>query len=487
MSFKSFPLLPLIAATAAPFAVHARETPGSPVTPVPQRGMEARHAAKVKEAKAGNHDLLMIGDSITHNFDTPPFKAVWDRFYAPRNALNLGYSGGRTENTLWNLLNGELENQKPKAITLLIGTNNTDDANFPIAHTPEQVAEGTAAIVKLLRQRCPDAKILLLRIFPRTNVYKKPDGTERGSMAKRFAANQHAGELVAKLADDRNVFFLDLNHLFLKPDGTIDRALMPDQLHPSPAGALKWAEAMEPTLAKLMGDTPKVEPPANNAVIPVGKLENDSYDWNARHTAILNLKDRLDPEIVLIGDSITHFWGGEPKSTIPPRGPQSWQAAFGGRRVLNLGFGWDRTQNVLWRLDHGELDGPDPKWVVINIGTNNFSGTGNARANTPEETAAGIGEVILRVRAKTPEAKIILMGVFPRGQNASDPKRPQVEALNKILKETYGTVPGITFLDLHDQFLQPDGAISRELMSDFLHPSDKGYAVWAKALKDAMK
>jgi len=460
----------------------------SPVVPVAQGGMGPRHAEKVAAAKAGNHDLLLIGDSITHNFDLPPYKAVWDQFFAPRHALDLGYSGGRTENILWNLQNGELEGQHPKAITLLIGTNNTDDANFPVAHSPEQVAEGTAAILKLLRQRCPEAKILLLRIFPRTNVYKKPDGTERGSEEKRFAANLRAGELIEALADNKSVFFLDVNHVFLKPDGTIDPALMPDLLHPSPAGALAWAKAMEPTLSALMGDTPLAPAPANNAIVPVSKLENDSYDWFRRHEDVLHAQAGANPEVVLIGDSITHFWGGQPQSPgSKPRGPDAWQKTFGSKSVLNLGFGWDRTQNVLWRLDHGEFDGLHPKWVVLNIGTNNFSGTPHARASTPAETAEGIREVILRLRAKSPSSKIILMGVLPRGNKPDNAFRKPIEELNAILRETYARVPGITFLDLRDAYLQPDGTLPAELMSDGTHPTDKGYLIWGQALYKLMQ
>jgi lysophospholipase L1-like esterase len=233
---------------------NADDAANSAIVPVPQGGMEKRHAEKVAAAKAHAFDLLMVGDSITHNFDTPAFQPVWQQFFAPRNALNLGYSGGRTENTLWNLMNGELEGQSPKVVTLLIGTNNSDDANYRVVHTPEQIFEGTAAIVKLLREKCPAAKILVLRIFPRTNVYKNPLGIERGSAEKRFATNQRASELCAQLADNEHVFFLDVNHVFLRPDGTIDPKLMPDLLHPSPEGALAWAKAMEPTLSRLFGD-----------------------------------------------------------------------------------------------------------------------------------------------------------------------------------------------------------------------------------------
>ena len=463
-----------------PIAAFAQEA----TVPVPQRGMEKRHAEKVAALQAHKYDLLLIGDSITHNFDKPEYKAVWDQFFAPRNAIGLGYSGGRTENILWNLQNGELDNQSPKVVTLLIGTNDSDDANFQVVHTPEQIAAGTAAIVKLLREKLPDTKILLLRIFPRTNVYKKPDGTERGSAEKRFDTNLRAGELVASLADNKNVFYLDVNHAFLKLDGTLDPQLMPDQLHPSPAGALQWARAMEPKLAELFGDEPRIAPPDNSTLVPRSKLENDFYDWWARHNAALQTKNEINPDIVLLGDSITHLWGGVPETpNRKPNGEPSFEAAFKGHRVLNLGFGWDRIQNALWRLDNGEIDGLRPRLVVINIGTNNFAGTNNARENTPAEIAEGVREVILRVRSKVPAAHIVLMGLFPRGEKADDPMRTKVAEVNRLLAD-YGKEKGITFLDLREKLTQPDGTISREIMGDFLHPTDKGYALWGEALRE---
>jgi lysophospholipase L1-like esterase len=452
--------------------------------PTPQRGMEKRHAAKVEAIKAHQYDLLMVGDSITQNLEKPEYKAAWEQFFAPRNAINLGYSGGRTENILWNLANGELEGQNPKVVTLLIGTNDSDDANYPVVHTAEQIAEGTASIVRLLRERIPNAKILILRILPRTNVYRKADGTERGNAEQRFKTNLLAGELVSQLADEKDVFFIDLNHVFLRLDGSIDPKLMPDLLHPSPEGAMAMAQAMEPTLARLFGDTPRAEAPANTAIVPVSKLENDFYDWWQRHDAVLKMRE-TNPEIVLIGDSITHLWGGEPATPgRKPNGGESFASTFRDRKVLNMGFGWDRTQNVLWRLDHGEFAGLHPKWVVLNIGTNNFAGTKNARANTPAEIAEGVCEILLRVRAKAPEARIILMGVFPRGQKPEDPMRAKIAELNGLLAKL--EAPSITFVDLTSKLVQADGTISRETMGDFLHPAEGGYAVWGEAIRELM-
>ena len=460
--------------------------PGDSVYPQPTPS--ARFNEKVKAVRVGTYDLALIGDSITETLcdaggEWTPLKAVWAKHYAPRRAINLGYSGYRTENILWQLRNGELDfKQSPKVIMLLIGTNNTDDQHYRSVHTGEQVFAGTKAIVDLIRQRHPTSKIIVLRIFPcggpgsQTAYHRKYNRS-----TKAMEAVRRAGELASTLADGKQVFWLDIGHVFLRADGSINTDLMPDLIHPNAAGAEAWAQAVEPTLAQLMGDKPIVDAQPNTAVIPVPKLENDSYNWEARHADVLRVKDAINPEIVLIGDSITHFWGGEPKSSHA-NGPLAWQSVFGKYRTLNLGFGWDRTQNVLWRIDHGELDGVHPRVVILHIGTNNTSGTNHARQNTPMEIAAGVREILVRLRSKVPEAKIVLMAVFPREQKPDHPRRMQIGEINKQLAELAGQSK-VTFLDISSKLLQPDGTISREIMSDFCHPTDKGYQIWADAIR----
>ena len=219
----------------------------------------------------------------------------------------------------------------------------------------------------------------------------------------------------------------------------------------------------------------------NTAIVPVPKLENDSYNWEERHADVLRVKQALDPEVVLIGDSITHFWGGEPKAR-QANGPKAWAAAFGNLRVLNLGFGWDRTQNVLWRLDHGELDGLKPRVVVIHIGTNNTSQTAHARQNTAAEIAEGVKAVCDRVHAKVPGAKIILMAIFPREERPDHPRRKLIAETNALLARVAGDEKA-EFLDIGPKLLGADGVLSREMMPDFCHPSEKGYRIWGEALR----
>jgi lysophospholipase L1-like esterase len=239
----------------------ASRVPGPGDADYPTEAHSDRHAQKVAQVRAGHYNLALIGDSITHTVgEMPgtiyePLKAVWDRHYAPRHAINLGYSGFRTENILWNLENGELDfSPSPKLAVLLIGTNNTDDRNFAHVHNAQQIFEGTRAIVELIRRRHPTTRILILRIFPRGG------DNQQGYAARVFHGSpqcletcREAGALTAKLADGHHVFWLDINHIFLRPNGSINTDLMPDLLHPNLAGAEAWAQAIEPTITKLMG------------------------------------------------------------------------------------------------------------------------------------------------------------------------------------------------------------------------------------------
>lgn len=202
-----------------------------------------RHAAKKKLATAGGHDLVFIGDSITQGWEGHG-KAVWEKHYAHRNALNLGYSGDRTEHVLWRLMNGELENVDPKLFVLMIGTNNTGHRQDP----PEKTADGIKLILELLRDRKPGAEILLLSVFPRD---EKPDGKLR-------KLNDAINARIKGFADGEKIHWLDPGPSFLTGDGTLPKDIMPDFLHPQGAGYRIWAEAMEGHISRLTG-TPEVK------------------------------------------------------------------------------------------------------------------------------------------------------------------------------------------------------------------------------------
>jgi lysophospholipase L1-like esterase len=191
------------------------------------------------------------------------------------------------------------------------------------------------------------------------------------------------------------------------------------------------------------------------------------YDWPTRHAAVLEFNRTHQPEVVIIGDSIIHYWGGEPAA------PKAWAAdvwnrTFAGRSVENLGFGWDRTENVLWRIEHGELNGISPKLIIIKIGTNN---TG---LNGAGDIAAGIEAICERAHAIQPRAKILLLGILPRRDEV--PSRPAMtDRVNQILQAKLGKVSWICYRDFGPSFRNPDGSVNAALFADGVHPNHDGY------------
>jgi lysophospholipase L1-like esterase len=190
----------------------------------------------------------------------------------------------------------------------------------------------------------------------------------------------------------------------------------------------------------------------------------------------------------LIGNSITHFWGGEPKlknvdgSVRQPNGPEAWNSAFGSHRVLKLGFGWDRTQNVLWRIKNGELDRLHPLLVIIHISTNNTNETKNAVKNSATEIAEGVRVVCKKVNEKLPDAKILLMAIMPREEKPDHPRRLLINETNQLISDL-AQKPYLTLIDIGHEMLSKDGTLSREIAKDLCHPTEKGYQIWADKLR----
>jgi N-acetylglucosamine-6-sulfatase len=198
---------------------------------------KARQEEKNRLARGHAYDLLFIGDSITQGWEGAG-EDVWDQHYAPRNALNLGFSGDRTEHVLWRLNNGNLQGQQgAKVAVVMIGTNNTGHRQ----QDPYETAEGVEQILSTLRARCPDTRILLLGVFPRGRTPTDPGRLLNVSINNRLA----------RFADGDRIHYLDISDVFLAPDGSLPEAIMPDALHPGTLGYQRWAEAMEPALSAL--------------------------------------------------------------------------------------------------------------------------------------------------------------------------------------------------------------------------------------------
>ena len=200
-----------------------------------------RHEGFLAEARQGNFDLVFIGDSITDGWRKGGLQ-VWNKYYAPRHALNLGIGGDRTQHVLWRIDQGELDGLKPKAVVLMLGTNNTgNERDGSVRNTTPEVIEGVTAVVKAIRAKLPKSKLLLLAVFPRGAV----DAPQRAQIKDINAA-------LAKLDDGKMIKFLEIGKVFLAEDGSIPKTVMPDLLHPNAKGYQLWADAMEPTLAKML-------------------------------------------------------------------------------------------------------------------------------------------------------------------------------------------------------------------------------------------
>ena len=221
---------------------------------------------------------------------------------------------------------------------------------------------------------------------------------------------------------------------------------------------------------------------------PVPNTQAVGYDWRGRHDYIVHEQPswRAWPRVVLIGDSIAHFWSGRDSigeiddSLTLPR----WKAAFAGISAMNMGFASDRTQNLIWRLENGALKNVSPYLIVLMIGRENLTSTPELAASTPEETAQAVRKIVGILCKRVPAAEILLMGVLPCAE-ARSPLRGRIAQLNRLLARipSYGYDGKVRYLDIGERFLGANGEIPRALMPDLVHPSDDGYAIWATALK----
>lgn len=211
--------------------------------------------------------------------------------------------------------------------------------------------------------------------------------------------------------------------------------------------------------------------PVVNAWTPQEKDRN-------RHEQFLKDKDEAlkkgPVQLVFIGDSITDGWrGGKAYELFKER----WSKY----NPYNIGISGDETQHVLWRIEHGELDGlePSPRLAVMMIGTNNI---GNKNKMSAEDTAKGIKVLVKAINGRLPKTKILLLGVFPRGAKADDKYRPMIKEINEQIAKMDDGGKVVKFLDIGEKFLDADGNLPKEIMSDALHPNLKGYNIWADAI-----
>lgn len=251
----------------------------------------------------------------------------------------------------------------------------------------------------------------------------------------------------------KELYYLSREELSIPSDGWVD------YVHPSDLGAQTQAIAVEKKVREILR-------------IPIGNVctahpvmqrrEPDMYEWQTRHREQLTRNRQQPPRAVLLGNSITHYWGGEPGA---PRqnGTQSWETVMAPAGFRNLGCGWDRIENVLWRVYHGELDGYKAEKVTLMIGTNNLD------HHSDKEIAEGIRFLLSAIRTHQPKATIRLIGILPRRG-----KEKRIKTLNRSLAEI-AQEANVRYTDVSPLLLQKDGTIRESWFSDGLHPNEEGY------------
>jgi lysophospholipase L1-like esterase len=214
---------------------------------------------------------------------------------------------------------------------------------------------------------------------------------------------------------------------------------------------------------------PRVNPATVPALLP---------GFRSKHANNVALAQKGGIDLLFMGDSITDFWrnAGAAGVANPPRaGKAIFEQYYGGIKTANFGIGGDLTQGVLYRLQNGEGQGFQPKAIMLLIGTNNAATCSSA------EIAEGVGAIILEMRKDFPDAKILLLGIFPRG-NPGDPIRQTVLGVNPLIAKL-DDGQHVFYLDIGSKFLDADGVLQPDIMADKLHPNEKGYVIWAEAVK----
>jgi lysophospholipase L1-like esterase len=518
------------------------------------------HAKLVEITKAnqGPIDVLLVGDSITMQWG-----AAWQKHFGKHKTVNIGIGGDKTQNVLWRLDHGGVAGLEPRLSVLLIGNNN-------MFFTPETgvdaAAQGIQVCVANLREKFPQAPVLVVKIFPA----HAPGVPFYEDIKKTNAALDNL-----KLDRDPKVRVLDLWDEMVNADGTLKKGLFtPDNIHLTQDGGYElYASKLKPLVEAILGGQPLPAPvakpkhatdtaassPAPQPAAPIpakpapaksataapsrpvvtypyapyneGKMDPQLTGWpltdaerawvakgeyfrkpghevqkhlpemwfvtpTAAHwgqdgqnnawvdhhaTLIEKVKaSRGDIDIALVGDSITQGWGGGWDG-----GPfnAAWQTHFGGSKTVNLGIGGDRIESILWRLDHGALDGASPKVIVLMIGVNNAPLV-FANGAPAASAAHGIKLCIENLRLRCPKSQIVLVKILP----AFDPAKEvgaKVREINTALDAVkLDSDPQVHVLELWRAFTNADGTLRTALYSDgHLHLGPAGYEVFAGKLK----
>ncbi len=401
--------------------------------------------------------IVVYGTSIAHGACASRPGMAWTNILGrkmDRPLINLGFSGsGRLDELVIDLLT-EIE---AKVFVLdclpnLVGSQYTTDI----------LSKKISFAVKKLKAKRPDTPILLVAHAGYTDGFTAP------KRAESYQRVNNVQETVFKELVDEGITGL---HYLSKEGIGLNLDAMVDGTHPTDLGMQQYADAYETSLRRILKE------PAGDVSTqkPITQFrEPGNYDWEKRHREIMHLNKTSPPKAIILANSIIHFWGGEPKAKIA-REQESWEAYFKPAGLRNLAYGWDRIENVLWRVFHGELDGFEVDKVLMMIGSNNF------HLNTNEEIIEGLHQLSVAITERQPKAELTLMGILPRRK-----EEERVITLNRGISQLAAAL-NLPYKDLGAVFLEQNGKIDETLFSDGLHPNAEGYLKLRPGIQSILK
>jgi lysophospholipase L1-like esterase len=398
--------------------------------------------------------IVIYGTSIAQGGCASRPGMAWTSILSRRldhTVINLGFSGnGRLEKEIINML-VEID---AKAYVLDCLPNLTDTIAFPLTEVKKRLLESVATI----RGKHSGVPVIL------TGYAVLADDMNAAKSKTVNKINEILQQAFEALKAE-GITDVYLQEIKLGMDDTVDGT------HPNDLGMQHYAEAYEKNLRLIFH-----EPVGTlTTTIPCMQYRDAAiYDWTTRHNELLVMNAGNTPKVVFIGNSITHYWGGFPKAPIS-RGTDSWERIFEPAGVRNFGFGWDRIENVLWRVYHGEFDGFKASRVVLMIGTNNL------QYNTNDEIISGLEFLIKAIRLRQPDAVVLLMGLLPRRR-----QEPRIKELNREIMKLARSLK-IDGTETGTLFLNNKGTLNETFFTDGLHPNAEGYKLLADFLKPILK
>jgi lysophospholipase L1-like esterase len=369
-----------------------------------------------------------------------------------RPLLNLGFSGnGRLDSAVIDLI-AEVD---AKVFILDCLPNLVDAEMYP----DEEVAKRLSYAVQTLHAKRPHVPIVLSEHSAgsaTSAINLEPDN-------RYLQVNSVLNNVVDSMKQTgiKNIFVLTNSDIGFRSDATVDG------VHPADIGMAQNAKAYE----RLLRDVLNEPSDTLSTTIPVSQSRDAFYFMPSRHQEVISLNRALKPETVFIGNSIVHMWGGKPESSIV-NGKNSWNNLFDSTKSVNMGFGWDRVENVLWRVYHDELDGFTAKRIFVMIGTNNIG------LNTDDEITRGLAQLYSAIRSRQSQAKLFIIGILPR---RNEEKR--INRLNERIAALAGRFEA-RFFNPGKRLLKKDGKIDEGLFTDGLHPNEAGYSKLANEIKN---